>query len=461
MGIGQMHRIISRTVGSLGYQLGLVIVSFLFFGLPLFSQDASKDPLTYEYVKSAVGVLADTRLRVLVNEAGVDFELTATMADELRKKGASQELLDLMLLRHRVPKAGVTVSCKPVDCDVFLNGMKLGTSAQGRFTLPEQSPGKITVEARAAGFQDSRADLQLAASQEISHEFVLEAIPAPPPPTPQPTPPPAPPPVPAPSPPAPAVAPAAPAVPVASDNPTDKPKVELDAAPRLNAQQVLNRVVEACGGAIALNGFAKYVGTGNVTVVSGRASLPQTEAQLTESVLYPGRIKWDLRIAGLKWTVTNSGEEIASGGDARFRGSELGQELERNIKMFISLQIPALISKLLNKGVRLSLKPSESETPVLVAQTSDDRYTISLDSGFRPVRVLHEALTGLAAATEAAYGRYEATGKVTLPFSMTLRYPTQPGYGHEIRYMKIDPAAPLKDSDFKMEGLFKRLIPGK
>jgi hypothetical protein len=235
------------------------------------------------------------------------------------------------------------------------------------------------------------------------------------------------------------------------------PAPPTPAADIITPQQVFNRVLEACGGLASLKGFSRFVGTGALVLDTGHGS--QTEAQLKESVIYPNNIKWELKVAGVGWNVTSGADETWSDGDQKLRGSELGQELERNIKLFVSMQLPGLLSRLQDKDVKLSLNREATDQIVLIGQSADDKYTIYLDSSNRPVRVAYEALTGLGAKAEMQYSRYDAT--IKLPMSMTLRYPARSGYGQEVRYSKIDPSVQPKDGEFRRKGGFLGVLPSK
>jgi hypothetical protein len=205
-----------------------------------------------------------------------------------------------------------------------------------------------------------------------------------------------------------------------------------------------------------LKGFSRFVANGQLVLDNGHGA--QSDALLKESVIYPNNIKWELKVAGVGWTLTSGADEAWSDGDQKLRGSELGTELERNIKVFVSMQLPGLLMRLQDKDVKLSVN-REGDQTVLIGQSTDDKYTIYLDSSNRPVRVAYEALTGIGAKAEMQYSRYDAT--IKLPMSMTLRYPARSGYGQEVRYSKIDPNVQPKDGEFKRRGGLLGVLPSK
>ncbi len=365
-------------------------------------------PLNLDLVRQAIDTLPDPRVRVLINSHKVDFDLTPEIENDLRTRGASPETLDLIRVKRYIAATSV-VETAP---------------------RPEPPPAPVDLP-----------------------------VPAPVATPPAPVPAPVPAPAPAPAPPTPvAETPAAPpsviALPV---TPPAAPSVPASPSNGLTPQQVLNRILEACGGAATLKAFNRFAANANLMLVTGRG--PQTEAQLKESVMYPNRIKWELRLAGVNWTVTSGPEETWSEGDLRFKGSDLGQELERNIKVFVAMHLAPLLTRLQERDVKLSFAPEADDPFALVAQTNDDRYTIVTDASNRPVRIGYEALTGLQPKFEMRYARYDTANKPTLPTSMTLRYPSQPGYGQEIRYARVDPAAQPKEGDFRRKGFLGVLPP--
>jgi hypothetical protein len=439
----------------ISFSIAILLLGSLF----AFAQDAK--PLTLDDVRGMVGVLPDTGVRRFVNERKVDFDLTPEIENELKSKGSdetkiSQETLDAIRVRRANPKGALEVICKPVDCDVLVNGNRLGVSPQGKpFKVASVDPALVNVTVRANGYKEQSAPIQVVANSTTSYEFVLEKN-APPPP---------PPPAPAATPPAPQPK-SEPAPQPKSEVTQPKPEPALQpkaASPdTVTPQSVLNRIIEACGGVAALKGFAKGTANGNLTVLSKGNT---TEVQVVkESILYPRSIKWELRIMNANWSVTSSPDETWTDGDVKYKTSDLAQQLEKDIRSFISMHLPLLLNRLQEKDVKgdLVAPASAGAPPVLVLQTPDDKYTITVDTAFRPTRIAHEAITGLQPKTEVTYGRYETTQGLTLPMSMTLRYGGQTDSATEILYSKIDPSAQPKDGDFKRsKGVLGGLIPKK
>jgi hypothetical protein len=461
--------------------LGVLPLALLLIAGAVFGQQSG--PMTLQDVREAIDTLPDARVRVFVNQRKVDFDLTPDLENEFRKKGVSQDTLDLIRIKRVIPKATLDVGCKPVDCEVYVNDtrlgdVRLGMTTQGRLKKTDQDPARVTVTVKATGFKEQSTVLQMVANSTSTYDFTLERMPLPPPPRVDPPPRPDPAPAPAPTPaadstpaptpnptPTPAPAPAQPAARGEAPAPRVDPAPPRGSAPAAavavpdaGPQQLLNRMIEACGGIAALKGLTRYSATGDLTLVDNSGA--RQDAQLKESVIYPKSIKWELRVAGAVWNVTSGPDETWSDGDVKFKGSSFGQELERNIKIFVSMHIGELLSRFQEKDVKLTLAPPAGDQPILVAQTSDDRYTITIDTAGHPAKIVHEALTGLQPKFEMLYGRYEMQGKLALPGSMTLRYPNQPNYGHEVRYTRTDTAAQPKESDFRRRG-FLGVLPAK
>lgn len=444
----------SKTLRQACLSIGILLFGSLFTSAlrTSFAQEAPR-PLSLDEVRAMIGTLPDTAVRRHVNEQKVDFDLTPELENEFKAKGTSdetkisQETLDAIRVRRALPKGAFEISCKPVDCDVFVDGNRVGATAQGKMKRTNLDPARVTIMVHANGYKDQSAPLQLVANSTTSYDFVLEVVPAPKP-APQPSPEPP--------------KPAPPAAPAATNNPAPAPAPAPAAAPAgsdiVTPQVVLNKVIDACGGVAALKGFTRYTAVGGITIASKGGT---TEVQVVkETTLFPRSVKWELRLSGANFTVTSSPEETWTDGDVKYKTSEMAQQLEHDIKVFVANHLALLLNRLQERDVRATLSPvpNGNGQQVLTAQTSDDKYTITIDALYRPVRIIHEAITGLQPKTDITYGHYETTGGTTLPMSMTLRYANQADYANEILYTKIDPAAQPKDSDFKRKGLL-RLLP--
>lgn len=435
----------------------LVVISLCVCPAPLPAQDVH--PLTVDEMRQMIGTMSDLAIRRHVNDQKVDFELTPDLENEFKARSGTDDLfkisqgtLELMRVKRAVPKGGFEIACKPVDCEVFLENARIGATTQGRFKKTDVTPAKIFVTVKAPGYKDQLAGIEVVANITTPYEFTLERnAPAPPPaPKPADTPPKTAGPATTPIPAAPVTSggtSASGATPVSPSSTPPANAISSDAGP----VQLLNRIVEALGGLASIKNFKGYTGTGMLTLQTAKGS---DTAQLKEWILYPKSIRWELKKANVPWNMA-SADESWSDGDAKLKGSDWIQELEKNLQPFVAMHLAALLPRLQERDVTPSLGPAAGGQTVLIADTPDDKYTITVDSAtLLPRRIERERKTGLSATKiQMQYGRYEAQGRLMVPMTMTLLYPSQAGYGVEIDFVKVDQTSVPKESDFKKSGL--------
>jgi hypothetical protein len=439
-------------------------------------------PFTYEDVKEAVRTLGKNDTLELIGKFGVDFELNEEMAKQLKELGASEAILNLVrtsfrprlssleiqcntpceafidsrrvggtpekslvqpglkpgkyLLVVQAPgfenetreialKAGessiqqfqlknlaerfgtLDLTCGPRECDVSLNGLSRGTTEQNRLIIKDLAPGSYELESRSTGYRSKVQKILVSAAKSTVIEMSLEAEP-----------------------------PAAP-------------------AKSLTADEVMVSVLKALGTDSAQQQGGKFKSTGEMALTSSK--IPLTTAHFVEYLWVPGKIRWDLQVAGIKWTVIENEQETFSYGDTKLRGSEFAGELEHNIGAFLNFHLSTILSSFRGSGIRANPGPPGSGLLMLVRESADDRDTLTVDSKYCPMRLFHEVLSGLQLKTEFLYGRYQSRGSQQLPFLLTIRYPDQAGYGHEIKYTSIEADPSIKEGLFKRSGFLREL----
>ena len=108
----------------------------------------------------AAGV-PSARLAALVEERGIGFEVTPETAEELRKAGASEELLVTLRFAAKLrkehatqPTATLNIESEPGSADIYLNDEPKGTTSnEGKFHLSGLAPGTYRLRVSAKGFQ--------------------------------------------------------------------------------------------------------------------------------------------------------------------------------------------------------------------------------------------------------------------------------------------------------------------
>jgi len=107
----------------------------------------------------AAGV-PSARLAGLVEERGISFEVTPETAEELRKAGASEELLVALKLAAKLskehaapPQAILNIESEP-GSTIYLNDEPKGTTShEGKLRLTGLAPGTYRLRVSATGFQ--------------------------------------------------------------------------------------------------------------------------------------------------------------------------------------------------------------------------------------------------------------------------------------------------------------------
>jgi hypothetical protein len=108
----------------------------------------------------AAGV-PSARLAALVEERGISFEMTPEAAEELRKAGASGELLGALKFASKLrneratqPPATLNIEAEPGSADIYLDDeLKGTTSHEGKLRLTGLAPGTYRLRVSATGFQ--------------------------------------------------------------------------------------------------------------------------------------------------------------------------------------------------------------------------------------------------------------------------------------------------------------------
>jgi hypothetical protein len=292
-------------------------------------------------------------------------------------------------------KGGVVVTCEPEDCSLLINGVPRGEIAHRRWELNGLLSGEYEVEVRAEGFKSGKGKFRVTAPENSSVAF----------------------------------------------------RMVVDEWARLTAQQLFDRMIQAIGNELLIKAAGTSKSSGRTTMAGDSSGIGNWEAELIETTM-PGKLRWDLMIAGSNWTVAADGMNVKSKGDKRFSGSAFGQELERGIRLFSSLRLPSILPAI-KSGYRL-IKQGNESGPILVAESPVDRYTFSLSETCIPQKLLHEHLIVPRSREEMEFGKYSLIQSgLKLPHIMILRYPDRPRQEQIIEFDRIDTTSVVKESTFK------------
>lgn len=432
------------------------------------------------------GILPKGRTRQQVQALGVDFPIETSQETRLRGAKMPPDLIEAIRAARRgaaTARTGtLTVTCRPVECNVLLDGKDLGWTKGGTL-VQSTAAGLWTVEVGADGFVPLTRTIEIEAGRNTRvPDFVLEPVAVP----------------------TGAVAitcepsdcevslnggvsgttnagkllirdlspgiyevgakadgfrPALKSVGIVADQVS--PLVillEPDRSAFDLGSDIVKRAIAALGGETFLRDATKTQSLGRMFLTGDTPEVGTWRAQVTESYLMPNMLRWDLAIASTKWTVVTAAADVWSNGDNRYKGTAFGQELEDAIRILARTKlqslVPTLESRFSVKGK--TLNPAGFE---LTADSPDERYIIRTDKDYRPIQIVHESLVGRKLRTNVELAQYRANKEgVTLPLFVTLRFDDRPNHQHHFEFDRIDVKPQLKSNTFQRSvGLRERL----
>lgn len=137
-------------------------------------------PLTLRQVIEAT-LRKPSNVEDQVSKAGVQFKATPEVIDILKQFGASPKLISMIPVPPPPPEVPaprmsgpLTVICEPKDCVVVVDQKIGGTTTQNRKTISGLSPGEVTVEVFAEGYEPATRPIRLEADQAKEEKFLLK-----------------------------------------------------------------------------------------------------------------------------------------------------------------------------------------------------------------------------------------------------------------------------------------------
>ena len=146
--------------------------------LPLAAVAQSVHRLTeQDVVKLLQGQVSPHRVGQRAREQGIDFQVTPQVEMELRRAGATEELLTTLRAVVPVPQpARILVHTSP-QAEVYVDDEYRGrASAEGRLVIGEAKPGAHILRVSLAGKKDFRESLNLPEGQQSSVDAVLSDV---------------------------------------------------------------------------------------------------------------------------------------------------------------------------------------------------------------------------------------------------------------------------------------------
>src|SRR5581483_9973962 len=122
-------------------------------------------PFTLDQVQRllAQDAIPIRRRKEAIQNRGVDFAMSAEVVDQLKKSGATDDLLELIETKAKPvsapapapkhhPAGGLIASCEPQECVISLNGTPRGSTDHGVMEFAGLSPGSWVVDFSRDGY---------------------------------------------------------------------------------------------------------------------------------------------------------------------------------------------------------------------------------------------------------------------------------------------------------------------
>ncbi|MBI4907134.1 MAG: hypothetical protein HY820_26140 [Acidobacteria bacterium] len=343
---------------------------------------------------------------------GVAFVPSDDDLAKLKRAGASEDFLrflvelkkDAMVETPPPPPAEVVppkpkegrmvLTCKPIDCQVSINGQSRGQTTKGTFTLDRMPEGAIKISVSATDhFPDRDAHNAVVRDREtINVDFVLKPTPA----------------------------------------GLDRTGAEL-----------ASKMISVLGGENAYKEFARIRITGGRLLWSKAQGTPNNWF-FNAFLKMPNEVKFLLSRGGKQQEIFKL--------DTGFGPlpADKAEEMEEALRDFWDYQFGRMLEKLVSPSLKRTarqLKFADNETPTFRLEGSPDTYVVTLDPQTYPKEIRIES-SGLTNGLRVQYGEFTKTGAAFYPKAMFVNWPGATPRTTEVRIESVDtgPSA-VKDAD--------------
>ncbi len=365
-------------------------------------------PFTFEQALRLVGqdAIPLSRRKAPIQSRGVDFAVSPEEAGKLKAAGASEDLLKLIQSKAKLvaatpaamtkPHGGIAITCAPAECEINLNGSPRGSTKSGTLVIAGLAPGTWAVDVKKDGY--------------VSHQSVVA---------------------------------------VEGDKMVPLPVV-LDpdrAAQEAFGSELLQKVVQALGGADGLKELASLQAMGSTTVGTRDGKSVRWTVLMRNR---PDRALFQAKAGGKLYEAAFSGSEYTT--SKNMKGQE-ALELPTDFGLIRDHQLAALMSRLENRQFKVLAShplPAAGEEFILFAEDGAEKISIGLDDELRPQRVRIATATGVGSAN-IAYSDYAKNEKTSYPKTLQIK-PDGWQQGIEVRFDTVELSPNLKDTDYKLKG---------
>lgn len=315
--------------------------------------------------------IADSMLVGLVRMYGLGFKLSPGDMERLRTAGASDSLVEALetapvniIAPPRPPTGFLSVLCQPLDCEVEVNGRRIGLTSQGSLGAVALPVGEARVRAIRENYETDRSEETVSVVSGTTTNLLFHLT-------------------------------------------LSRRAIEAEGA------RIFGRVLGALGTDILSSQSETLIRAAGVLEIKTRNATPTTWSAVI-SISTTGIARFQLARGGRKCDLTLRKSEVLW--KKRPEDREIRQ-LEEAARFIMSYQLISLIQRVNNPSFRILAgitRSAELDPSSVRAKTDNETYVISVDSSHRPTEVLLES-AGLNGGTQVLYSRYADLGGLVYP----------------------------------------------
>ena len=369
-------------------------------------------PFTFDQVLKLVGdsPIPVRRRKEAIQARGIDFAGTAEELDKLKSAGATDDMLELIKSKAKVPVApaahiaapkppptgGIDLNCSPNECDVSLNGKSIGPTLDGKLEVSKLTPGKWVVDLTKDGFISRQNTVTVEADKVATLSAVLEPN---------------------------------------------------RATQEAYGAGLLKKMVQAVGGEEGMQALVNVQAVGSTTIWTRDGSSVRWTLLVRNR---PDRALFQAKAGNILHEVAFVGSQYNN--SKNLKGPE-ALDLPTHFGFIRDGMLAAVIARVQNPEFKLlanHITSVEGEEFSLFADNGTEKIAIGLDNQLRPERVRITTSTGVGSAV-ITYSDYFKADKAFWPKSMQIKPDGWP-HGIDVRFDTVDLVQRFTENDFKLKG---------
>lgn len=396
---------------------GLLLTACFLCGQDTEAYDLDRLREKFDIIRKSKGVyLNENILLNQVRKVGIAFDPSPGDYDLLKKAGASDNFLNALrdMASARAaekakteppppppqPKEGkLAITCKPVDCEVTIDGKPQGVTQKGELVLGPLPEGPVKVAVSRKDWDPDRD----------AHTSYIK------------------------------------------DKETDKVEFtfkESRAALEAMGRKFFEAMIQALGGDAGIKEASRVRGSG-ARLLSAREGKPQLQWSAVALFRLPSDAKFLITNAGQQLQVVKTDAGFAYDKQPR----QDGQEMEDAMREVYDRQFGRtleLLRKSASEYVSTKLIYEDGENRTFRVESGPDRYLVTLDGESCPREIKVES-TGLMAGLRILYGDFVKVGNTRYPRETQVILPGAGTNGAGLRIEKVE-MGPVAVKDKDLEG---------